>query len=70
MDERSLHRLNRILMQARSRVVSGDDWAVDELLLEAQRVIQASLGIEPNLTPRARLVSRGLHRSRKPRTQA
>ena len=63
-----LYRLNKQILQARERVISGQLWAADDALREIQRQISRELYGDVEQAPRQRLVSRGMHRSRKPRT--
>ncbi len=65
-----LYRLNKQILQARERVISGQVWAADDALREIQRQISRELYGDVEQAPRQRLVSRGMHRSRKPRTEA
>lgn len=45
-------------------------WEADARLREMQRMIREELYGDYEIPKRERLVSRGLHRSRKPRTEA
>ncbi len=65
-----LYRLNKQILQARERVISGQLWAADDALREIQRQISRELYGDVEQAPRKRLVSRGMHRSRKPHTEA
>ena len=65
-----LFRINRQILQARERVISGQLWAAEDTLLEIQRQITRELYGDVVQAPRQRLVSRGLHRNRTPRTEA
>jgi len=65
-----LYRLNKQILQARERVISGQLWAADDALREIQRQIIRELYGDVEQAPRQRLVSRGMHRSRKPHTGA
>lgn len=69
MDERDLRSLNAKIMQAREHMHTGRVWAADDALREAQRKIKDVLGVTDVSPRRERLVSRGLHRSRMPRTE-
>ena len=64
-----LYRLNKQILQARERVISGQLWAADDALREIQRQISKELYGDVEQAPRQRLVSRGLHRNRMPHTE-
>ena len=68
MTREFLYRVNKQILQARERVISGQLWAADDALREIQRQISKELYGEVDRAPRQRLVSRGMHRSRTPRT--
>lgn len=65
-----LFRINKQILHARERVISGQLWAAEDMLLEIQRQITKELHGDVVREPRRRLVSRGLHRNRMPRTEA
>jgi len=64
-----LYQINKQILQARERVISGQLWAADDALLEIQRQIVKELYGDVEQAPRPRLVSRGLHRNRMPHTE-
>jgi hypothetical protein len=64
-----LYRLNKQILQARERVISGQLWAADDALRDVQRQIRIELYGDVVLPPRERMLSRGLYRNRMPRTE-
>lgn len=69
MTNEFLHRLNRQILQARERVISGQMGAADDALRDVQRQIRAELYGNVVSPPRKRMLSRGLYRNRMPRTE-
>lgn len=69
MTEQLLRNLSRKITQAQESIVMDRPWEADARLREMHQAIRAQLFgdyVEPR---RERLISRGLNRSRKPRTE-
>jgi hypothetical protein len=64
-----LRNISRKITQAQESIVMDRPWEVDARLREVRRMIRAELYGDYDEPKRERLVSRGLHRSRKPRTE-
>lgn len=69
-DHDFLIRINRMVSAARERVIVGNVWAADQQLRDVQLAIRQEILGDVPVEPREKPVSRGLHRSRMPRTEA
>lgn len=70
MTEQLLRAVSKSIVKARDAIVMDRPWEADARLREMQRMIREELYGDYEIPKRERLVSRGLHRSRKPRTEA
>ena len=68
--EQLLRSVSKGIVKAQEAIMMDRTWEADARLREVQRMIREELYGDYEIPKRERLVSRGLHRNRKPRTEA
>lgn len=70
MTEQLLRSVSKGIVKAQEAIMMDRTWEADARLREVQRMIREELYGDYEIPKRERLVSLGLHRNRKPRTEA
>lgn len=69
MTDEVLGAVYKKVIAAQEAIMMDRPWDADARLREARKIIKSELYGDAPVEPRVKLISRGLHRNRKPRTE-